>query len=91
MNGGSGLIAYIAPSTSSMSGAWVCRATCIATWAHGLPNPWNTVSAGRMVRASATTNHSSIVQLIANSSCQASVDSDQRASAASRAAPTASR
>ena len=45
MNGGSGLIAYIAPSTSVMSGAWVRRATCMATWAHGLPNPWNTVSA----------------------------------------------
>src|SRR5580704_11107326 len=73
MNGGLGLIAYIAPSTSVMSGAWVRRATCMATWAHGLPNPWNTVSAGRMVRASATTNHSSIVQLMTTapaSSCE---------------------
>ena len=39
MNGGSGLTAYIAPSISTISGAWVCRATCIATWAHGLPKP----------------------------------------------------
>ncbi len=39
MNGGSGLIAYMAPSTSSMSRAWVRRATCIATCAHGLPKP----------------------------------------------------
>ena len=47
-----------------MSRAWVRRATCIATCAHGLPKPWNTVSRGRMVRARATTNHSSIVQLM---------------------------
>jgi len=39
MNGGSGLTAYMAPSTSVMSGAWVRRATCIATCAHGLPKP----------------------------------------------------
>jgi hypothetical protein len=64
MNGGSGLIAYMAPSTSVMSRAWVRLATCIATCAHGLPKPWNTVSRGRIVRASAITNHSSIVQLM---------------------------
>ena len=70
----------------------------MATWAHGLPNPWNTVSAWRMVRASATTNHSSMVKVMEqllpaheNSSCQAAVDVDQVASAASRPAPTAAR
>src|SRR5579859_5563598 len=47
-----------------MSRACVRRATCIATWAQGLPKPWNTVSAGLIVRASAITNHSSIVQLV---------------------------
>ena len=92
MNGGSGLMAYMAPSTSSMSRAWVRRATCIATWAHGLPKPWNTVSRGRMVRARGTTNHSSIVQLMAapKSSCHAG-RGPATARPAGRSAPMASR
>ena len=59
MKGGSGLIAYIAPSMSIMSGAWVRLATYIATWAQGLPKPWNTTSRSVIVRASLTTYHSS--------------------------------
>ncbi len=61
MNAGSGSSAYVEPSTRTICGAWQRLATYIATCAHGLPNPWKTISPSRIVRARATQTHSSIV------------------------------